>query len=184
MFVQWPQTYESTSTRRLCGRRSCPKQLNFRSSSKSQSTEPSSQPRLSQFYREKAGVTIGVAQATTRQCGPAPLRRSPEYSRLREVRGPVDHEGCIGHSLFVTQTSVSLSSSDKSTAVWRHTVLPFGAAGSVWAYLRVADVIWFLGIALFWLRFSHFVDDSYMCEPSHVRRTRSRVFQGSQFAWI
>ena len=50
--------------------------------------------------------------------------------------------------------------------IWQHAVLPCGAAGSVWAYLRVKDAICFPGIVR--LVVAHFVDDSFMIEGESV----------------
>ena len=77
-----------------------------------------------------------------------------------------DHEGAY-RSLPVREPNecFTLLPGNPKDCVWKHTVLPFGATSSVWAYLRVADVICFLAVVMLMLLSSHFVDDFYLCEP-------------------
>ncbi|CAE7672356.1 unnamed protein product, partial [Symbiodinium sp. CCMP2456] len=54
--------------------------------------------------------------------------------------------------------------SQDEPSVFQHLVLPFGGTGSVWSYLRVADVICFLTITLAFIPAAHFVDDYFYSE--------------------
>ena len=81
----------------------------------------------------------------------------------------VDHEGAY-RSLPVRdpRECCTVLPGEPEGSVWQHTVLPFGATGSVWAYLRVADAFCFLSIVLLWLAAAHFVDDFFMVEGSEL----------------
>ena len=46
--------------------------------------------------------------------------------------------------------------------------LQFGSSGSVWSYLRVADVLSFLAVSLLIVPSAHFVDDSYQSEDAEL----------------
>ena len=48
--------------------------------------------------------------------------------------------------------------------LWRHNCLTFGAVASVWAYVKVADVLCALAIILLLCASSHFVDDFFNVE--------------------
>ena len=51
-----------------------------------------------------------------------------------------------------------------SPELWRHNSLTFGAVASVWAYVKVADVLCALAIILLLCSASHFVDDFFSVE--------------------
>ena len=77
----------------------------------------------------------------------------------------LDHEGAY-RALPVRapdECFVSLPT-NHGPSVWQHQVLPFGSSGSVWAYLRVADVICFRAIVLAFIPAAHFVDDFFFAE--------------------
>ena len=63
-------------------------------------------------------------------------------------------------------------------ALFYHSSLPFASVGSVWAYLRVADVLSFLAGSLLIVPGAHFVDDFYQSEDSEVAQSvRLFVFE-------
>ena len=72
---------------------------------------------------------------------------------------------------------------NQEDCVRRHTVLPFGATGSVWAYLRVADVICFFAVVMLMLLSSHFLDDFYLCEPSEHAEQALEMFSRIHVRW-
>ena len=88
--------------------------------------------------------------------------------RARKCRphlAAVDHEGAYrGLPVRDPAECCTVLPGESEGSVWQHTVLPFGATSSVWAYLRVADAICFLSIALLLLAAAHFVDDFFMVE--------------------
>ena len=53
-------------------------------------------------------------------------------------------------------------------SVFKHLVLPFGGTGSVWGYLRIADIVCLLTITLVLIPAAHFVDDYFYSEPEHT----------------
>ena len=71
---------------------------------------------------------------------------------------------------------------DKS--LFHHNSLPFGSSGSVWSYLRVADVLSFLAVSLLIVPPAHFVDDFYQSEDEErLRRQASQPLGLSTRAW-
>ncbi|CAE7027728.1 DD3-3 [Symbiodinium sp. CCMP2592] len=64
-----------------------------------------------------------------------------------------------------------------SPSLWSHNALPFGSVGSVWAYLRVADVVSFLTITLLLMFAAHYVDDFFSLERSRTALSGFAVFQ-------
>ena len=66
--------------------------------------------------------------------------------------------------------------SDKGPEVFQHLVLPFGGIGSVWAYLRIADVICLITLVLAYIPASHFVDDFYFSEPDTTAESAFECF--------
>ncbi|CAE7799181.1 unnamed protein product [Symbiodinium sp. CCMP2592] len=61
-------------------------------------------------------------------------------------------------------------------SVFRHLVLPFGGTGSVWSYLRIADIICFLTITMLFIPAAHFVDDYFYSEPTHTSESAFTSF--------
>ena len=61
--------------------------------------------------------------------------------------------------------------------LWTHYAMPFGAVGSVWGYIRVADVLAFLPIASLWPCVAHFVDDFFLVKGSGTAHPAFRAFQ-------
>ena len=61
--------------------------------------------------------------------------------------------------------------------LWSHFALPFGSVGSVWGYLRVADVVSFLSIVLLITFAAHYVDDFFMIEQSATAHAAFAIFQ-------
>ncbi|CAE7268218.1 unnamed protein product, partial [Symbiodinium necroappetens] len=82
------------------------------------------------------------------------------------VLAALDHDGAY-RALPVRSPDECfvLVPSDEGPQVFQHLVLPFGGTGSVWAYLRVADVICFNTLVLAYIPAAHFVDDFYFSEP-------------------
>ncbi|CAE7405213.1 unnamed protein product, partial [Symbiodinium necroappetens] len=66
--------------------------------------------------------------------------------------------------------------SEKGPEVYQHLVLPFGGTGSVWAYLRIADVICLITLVLAYIPASHFVDDFYFSEPDKTADSAFECF--------
>ena len=66
--------------------------------------------------------------------------------------------------------------SETGPEVFQHLVLPFGGTGSVWAYLRVADIICLITLALAYIPASHFVDDFYFGEPAYTAESAFECF--------
>eukprot|EP00439_Symbiodinium_sp_Y106_P077210 s1684_g16.t1 len=91
--------------------------------------------------------------------------KRPETTLLSAV----DHEGAY-RSLPVREPSecgvVLPVAPDR--ALFYHNSLPFGSSGSVWSYLRVADVLSFLAVSLLVVPSAHFVDDFYQSEDEEV----------------
>ena len=62
-------------------------------------------------------------------------------------------------------------------ALFYHNSLPFGSSGSVWSYLRVADVLSFLAVSLLVVPSAHFVDDFYQSEDEEVAPSGFSAFK-------
>ena len=58
-----------------------------------------------------------------------------------------------------------------------HFALPFGSVGSVWGYLRVADVVAFLSVSLLFTFAAHYVDDSFSVEQALFAESSFAAFQ-------
>ena len=100
--------------------------------------------------------------------------RHPETTLLSAV----DHEGAY-RSLPVREPSecgvVLPVAPDR--ALFYHNSLPFGSSGSVWSYLRVADVLSFLAVSLLVVPSAHFVDDFYQSEDEEVAPSGFSAFK-------
>ena len=62
-------------------------------------------------------------------------------------------------------------------ALFYHNSLQFGSSGSVWSYLRVADVLSFLAVSLLIVPSAHFVDDSYQSEDAELAPSGFSAFK-------
>ena len=60
--------------------------------------------------------------------------------------------------------------------LWQHLALPFGAAGSVWAFNRAADLIQWLARKLLWVPLLHYVDDFGSAEPEQLAQSGFECF--------
>ena len=100
--------------------------------------------------------------------------KRPETTLLSAV----DHEGAY-RSLPVREPSecgvVLPVAPDR--ALFYHNSLPFGSSGSVWSYLRVADVLSFLAVSLLVVPSAHFVDDFYQSEDEEVAPSGFSAFK-------
>ena len=95
-------------------------------------------------------------------------RSTPELSA-------VDHEGAYRN--FPVRSPAECATvlpEEGDERVWLHQVLPFGSSGSVWSYIRFADAVCFLSVALLMLAAAHFVDDFFKVESSVTSRPRVR----------
>ena len=89
----------------------------------------------------------------------------------------VDHEGAY-RSLPVREPSeCGLVMPGDLPTLWSHFALPFGSVGSVWGYLRVADVVAFLTITLLFVFVAHYVDDFFSLERSSTAAISFAMFQ-------
>ena len=89
----------------------------------------------------------------------------------------VDHEGAY-RSLPVREPSeCGLVMPGDPPTLWSHFALPFGSVGSVWGYLRVADVVAFLTITLLLMFAAHYVDDFFSLERSSTAAISFAMFQ-------
>ena len=90
----------------------------------------------------------------------------------------VDHEGAY-RTLPVRdpdECAVLVPDGDQAH-LWIHNSLPFGATSSVWGYLRFADVLAFLSVALLMLCATHYVDDFFNIEAAATSQQAFWVFQ-------
>ncbi|CAE7194107.1 unnamed protein product [Symbiodinium microadriaticum] len=62
-------------------------------------------------------------------------------------------------------------------ALFYHSSLPFGSTGSVWSYLRVADVLSFLAVSLLLVPSAHFIDDFYQPEEESLAQSGFACFK-------
>ena len=98
-------------------------------------------------------------------------RSTPELSA-------VDHEGAYRN--FPVRSPAECATvlpEEGDERVWLHQVLPFGSSGSVWSYIRFADAVCFLSVALLMLAAAHFVDDFFKVESSVTSRPGFASFQ-------
>ncbi|CAE7760192.1 unnamed protein product, partial [Symbiodinium necroappetens] len=95
----------------------------------------------------------------------------------RPVLAALDHDGAY-RALPVRNPDECFVfvPSEKGPEVFQHLVLPFGGTGSVWAYLRIADVICLITLVLAYIPASHFVDDFYFSEPDKTADSAFECF--------
>ncbi|CAE7040700.1 ftsH [Symbiodinium sp. CCMP2592] len=91
--------------------------------------------------------------------------------------GAIDHEGAYRSLPVREPTECGLVMPGASPSLWVHNALPFGSVGSVWAYLRVADVVSFLTISLLLMFAAHYVDDFFSLERFRTAISGFAVFQ-------
>ncbi|CAE7632255.1 unnamed protein product [Symbiodinium sp. CCMP2592] len=91
--------------------------------------------------------------------------------------GAIDHEGAYRSLPVREPTECGLVMPGVSPSLWAHNALPFGSVGSVWAYLRVADVVSFLTISLLLMFAAHYVDDFFALERFRTAMSGFAVFQ-------
>ena len=60
---------------------------------------------------------------------------------------------------------------------WSHFALPFGSVGSVWGYLRVADVVAFLSVSLLHTLAAHYVDKFFSVDQFLFAESSFATFQ-------
>ena len=60
---------------------------------------------------------------------------------------------------------------------WAHFALPFGSVGSVWSFLRIADVVALLPVTLLLTFAAHYVDDFFSVEQSWSAESSFATFQ-------
>eukprot|EP00439_Symbiodinium_sp_Y106_P067273 s3940_g11.t1 len=103
--------------------------------------------------------------------------RCAEVFQEQVLLSAVDHEGAY-RSLPVREPSeCGLVMPGDPPTLWSHFALPFGSVGSVWGYLRVADVVSFLTITLLFMFAAHYVDDFFSLERSSTAALSVAMFQ-------
>ena len=103
------------------------------------------------------GEIIGGAAVTTTRSGLSTHRHTMVHETSRHTSGASPRLAVRCSRPWITREPTACSlpvrnpnecstllHGDPAQAVWRHTVFPYGATGSVWVCLRVADVICFL----------------------------------------
>ena len=73
----------------------------------------------------------------------------------------------------------SLIHAPRGPLLFQHQALPFGAAGSVWAFNRVADMVQYIARKVLLIPLYHYVDDFGSAEPSSMASSGFTAF--SQF---
>ncbi|CAE7810853.1 unnamed protein product, partial [Symbiodinium necroappetens] len=97
--------------------------------------------------------------------------------RSPPVLSAIDHEGAYRSITVRDPHECGLLLPGDPPTLWSHFSFPFGSVGSVWGYLRVADVVSFLSIALLLMFAAHYVDDFFSIEQA---ATASRAFAAFQ----
>ena len=133
---------------------------------------------------------IGAGQDTTVRCSYSTPHRTRAHRRFScQYRRP------LSLALRCSQPSITMAPighfpsgtrdpdecfvfvpSETGPEVFQHLVLPFGGTSSVWAYLRVADIICLITLALAYIPASHFVDDFYFGEPAYTAESAFECF--------
>ena len=75
----------------------------------------------------------------------------------------------IDHAWTILQTP-------RGPTLWQHLALPFGAAGSVWAFNRAADLLQWLARKLLWVSLLHYVDDFGAAGPEQLAQSGFQCF--------
>eukprot|EP00439_Symbiodinium_sp_Y106_P045782 s258_g5.t2 len=136
--------------------------------------------RADDWLRSLHNSTIAAVDTPPYMGGPTVVGgalRCAEVFQEQVLLSAVDHEGAY-RSLPVREPSeCGLVMPGDPPTLWSHFALPFGSVGSVWGYLRVADVVAFLTITLLFVFAAHYVDDFFSLERSSTAALSFMMFQ-------
>ncbi|CAE7265094.1 DNMT3A [Symbiodinium sp. CCMP2592] len=136
--------------------------------------------RADDWLRSLHNSTISAADTPPYLGGPTVVGGALQCSETFDepvLLGAIDHEGAYRSLPVREPTECGLVMPGESPSLWAHNALPFGSVGSVWAYLRVADVVSFLTITLLLMFAAHYVDDFFSLERSRTALSGFAVFQ-------
>ena len=135
--------------------------------------------RADDWLRSHHNATVWVADSPA-YCGVDTLASCLQFApvRHRMLLSAVDHEGAY-RGLPVRSPSECgvVLPVPKDRCLFVHNSLPFGSTGSVWSYLRVADVLSFLAVSLLFVPSAHFVDDFHQSESDDVADSGFQSFK-------
>ena len=135
--------------------------------------------RADDWLRSHHNATVWVADSPA-YCGVDTLASCLQFApvRHRMLLSAVDHEGAY-RGLPVRSPSECgvVLPVQKDRCLFVHNSLPFGSTGSVWSYLRVADVLSFLAVSLLFVPSAHFVDDFHQSESDDVADSGFQSFK-------
>ena len=136
--------------------------------------------RADDWLRSHHNSTVSASDAPPYMGAPTVVSGAIACSNMFEsppVLAAVDHEGAYRGMPVRSPTECGLVLPGSPPTLWSHFALPFGSVGSVWGYLRVADVVSFLSIVLLITFAAHYVDDFFMIEQSATANAAFAIFQ-------
>ena len=136
--------------------------------------------RADDWLRSHHNSTVSASDAPPYMGAPTVVSGAVTCSNMFEsapVLAAVDHEGAYRGMPVRSPTECGLVLQGSPPTLWSHFALPFGSVGSVWGYLRVADVVSFLSIVLLITFAAHYVDDFFMVEQSATAGAAFAIFQ-------
>ncbi|CAE7844333.1 unnamed protein product, partial [Symbiodinium necroappetens] len=135
--------------------------------------------RADDWLRSHHNATVWVSDSPA-YCGVDTLASCIQSAPVRQnmLLSAVDHEGAY-RGLPVRSPSECgvILPVQKDRCLFVHNSLPFGSTGSVWSYLRVADVLSFLAVSLLFVPSAHFVDDFHQSESADVADSGFQSFK-------
>ena len=136
--------------------------------------------RADDWLRSLHNSTIAAVDTPPYMGGPTVIGgalRCAEVFQEQVLLSAVDHEGAYCSLPVREPSECGLVMPGDPPTLWSHFALPFGSVGSVWGYLRVADVVSFLTITLLFMFAAHYVDDFFSLERSSTAALSFAMFQ-------
>ncbi|OLP99308.1 hypothetical protein AK812_SmicGene18150 [Symbiodinium microadriaticum] len=135
--------------------------------------------RADDWLRSHHNATVWVSDSPA-YCGVDTLASCLQFAPVRHhmLLSAVDHEGAYrGLPVRSPGECGVVLPVQKDRCLFVHNSLPFGSTGSVWSYLRVADVLSFLAVSLLFVPSAHFVDDFHQSESDDVAESGFQSFK-------